>query len=209
MKQLIKVTENKGKQAVSARELHAFLESKQQFSDWIKNRIEKYDFIENQDFEVFHKILKNSNGGRSLIEYILSMDMAKELAMVEGNEKGKQARRYFIECEKRLKNHLSSEIINSSLMDLTQPIGEKRKLIQKELMETIRLNLNQGDLKQVANNYGFSYHKVLKVASSSVFDYPIIYALYNQAKENLMFLDTEVRILTEDLKQLSSYERIG
>ena len=100
--ELIKITEQNGKKAVSARELHQFLGSKQQFQDWIKNRIEKYQFIENQDFEVFHNFMKNPNGGRPLTEYVLSIDMAKELAMIENNEQGRMARKYFIECEKQL-----------------------------------------------------------------------------------------------------------
>ena len=104
--ELIKITEQNGKKAVSARELHTFLESKQEFANWIKNRIEKYGFIENQDFEVFDNFIKNPNGGRPLTEYALSIDCAKEISMVEGNEKGKQARRYFIECEKQLQNNV-------------------------------------------------------------------------------------------------------
>ena len=53
----------------------------------MENRIEKYGFIENQDFEVFHNSMKNPNGGRPLTEYALSIDCAKEISMVEGNEK--------------------------------------------------------------------------------------------------------------------------
>jgi len=61
---------------VSGRELHLFLESKQDFSTWIKARIEKYGFIENQDFERFHNFMEAC--GR-LIEYALSLDCAKEI----------------------------------------------------------------------------------------------------------------------------------
>mgnify|MGYP006372036263 CR=1 FL=1 len=100
MNELIKVTEQNGEQLVSARELYEFLEVKSKFADWIKNRIEKYGFEENQDFVTISKNLEN--GGRE-IDYILKLDMAKELSMVEGNEKGKIARKYFIECEKKLK----------------------------------------------------------------------------------------------------------
>lgn len=88
-----------GKKTVNARELHGFLESKQDFSDWIKKRIEKYSFIENEDFSI--NLWKTSEGGRPKVEYHISLDMAKELSMVENNEKGQQARRYFIECEKK------------------------------------------------------------------------------------------------------------
>ena len=87
-------------ETVNARELHAFLESKQDFSTWIKNRIADYDFVENQDFVRFHKKMEANNA--TMIEYHITLDMAKELSMVERNEQGKQARKYFIECEKRL-----------------------------------------------------------------------------------------------------------
>ncbi|WP_273724246.1 antA/AntB antirepressor family protein [Bartonella sp. AU18XJBT] len=110
-------------QAVNARELHTFLEVKSEFRNWIKNRIEEYGFLENKDFISFAKILAKLNtfqenqgfvsfgknlpkpkGGRPSTEYHITLDMAKELSMVERNEKGRQARRYFIECEKKLRN---------------------------------------------------------------------------------------------------------
>jgi phage anti-repressor protein len=107
MKELIVITEENGKRAVSARELHAFLESKQEFAAWIKSRIQKYGLVENEDFATFDKIINRENarkqGATKLIEYALTIDCAKELAMVEGNEKGKQARRYFISAEKALR----------------------------------------------------------------------------------------------------------
>ena len=80
-------------ETVNARELHAFLEVRSKFADWIKNRISEYDFTVNQDFTTVSKFLEN--GGRS-IDYYITLDMAKELSMVERNEKGKQARKYFI-----------------------------------------------------------------------------------------------------------------
>ena len=100
MEQLIPISENNGKRAVNARDLHQFLESKQEFANWIKNRIEKYGLVENEDYVVFDNLVKNSKGGRPQVEYALTVEAAKELSMVEGSEKGKQARRYFIACEK-------------------------------------------------------------------------------------------------------------
>lgn len=103
---LIPIEENNGKKAVNARDLHAFLGSKRDFSNWIKDRIEKYEFIENQDYQILKFDSTNlanqagRGGDRRSVEYALSIDMAKELSMLEGNVKGKQARRYFIECEK-------------------------------------------------------------------------------------------------------------
>lgn len=108
LNELIPIKENNGKKAVNARDLHAFLESKQQFADWIKNRIKQYDFEEGVDYEtieydyqgnVLHKNMKYDNQKVSKRDYALSVDSSKELSMVEGNDKGKQARRYFIACE--------------------------------------------------------------------------------------------------------------
>lgn len=84
--------------SADARELHAFLNSEQQYADWIKNRITQYGFIENQDY-----IVKTTyTGRRPRKEYFVTLDMAKELCMVENNDKGKEARQYFIKCEKEL-----------------------------------------------------------------------------------------------------------
>lgn len=93
---------------VNARDLHQFLESKQHFADWIKNRINEYGFTQDVDFLGVHTIMSTEAGffGRRekpVIDYHLSLDMAKELCMVERNDKGRQARRYFIEMEKQAK----------------------------------------------------------------------------------------------------------
>lgn len=106
MEEIIKIEDHNGKRAVNARELHDFLESKQEFANWIKNRIKQYEFVENQDFEVFDNFVRNPQGGRPAVEYALSIDMAKELSMVENNEKGRIARKYFIACEDKLKQGL-------------------------------------------------------------------------------------------------------
>lgn len=108
-------------QTVNARELHAFLENRDHFATWIKDRIEQYGFVENQDFVSFSEIPEN--GGRR-IEYALSLDMAKELSMVERNAKGKQARQYFIDCEKRLSGSLK--------VDFNDPLQAAKAFIEAE-----------------------------------------------------------------------------
>lgn len=84
---------------VNARELHAFLKVGRDFSNWIKDRIAEYNFIEGVDYVVFAKFGENPNGGRPSKEYFIVLDMAKELSMVERNDEGRRARRYFIDCE--------------------------------------------------------------------------------------------------------------
>lgn len=83
--------------AINARSLHEFLGVKTEFKDWIVRRIEEYGFFDGRDFSSF---LSESIGGRPAKEYVITVGMAKELSMVEKNEKGKQARQYFIECER-------------------------------------------------------------------------------------------------------------
>jgi len=118
MNELIPISEQNGKRAVSARDLHRFLKSKQEFTAWIKNRIKKYGLVENQDYQVFDNFIKNPTGGRPLMEYALSIDCAKELSMVEGNAKGKQARQYFIACEKHLRE-IAKPVSTLDLLELT------------------------------------------------------------------------------------------
>lgn len=85
----------------NARDLHAFLGVGKVFAAWMVNRIEEYQFIENQDYIItFSKTGKRQNVRCK--DYHLTLDTAKELAMVERNEKGREVRRYFIECEKQL-----------------------------------------------------------------------------------------------------------
>lgn len=86
-------------QTCNARSLWEFIESKQEFANWIKGRIEKYGLVDGEDFTVDKFI----NGRATVIDYHLTIETAKELAMVENNEKGRQVRRYFIECEKHAK----------------------------------------------------------------------------------------------------------
>ncbi len=97
---VIPIIRDNGKTSVNARDLHTFLEVGKRFTTWMEERIEQYDFIEGKDFL---PILGESQGGRPNKEFLLTLEMAKELSMVERNEQGKLARKYFIECEKELK----------------------------------------------------------------------------------------------------------
>lgn len=99
-------------QTVNARDLHAFLEVGKDFSTWIKDRIEQYGFVENQDFVCSPILVSEGRGGHNRKDYHLTLDMAKELAMVERNEKGKQARQYFLECERRAKSFDPMKALN-------------------------------------------------------------------------------------------------
>jgi phage anti-repressor protein/phage antirepressor YoqD-like protein len=121
MKELIKIerqeVDGQNIQTVNARDLHSFLEVGKDFSNWIKSRIAKYEFKEGVDFVVItgSPVLANQNGrggDRRSIDYHLSLDMAKELSMVERNAKGKEARQYFIECERVAKQQPEHQPVN-------------------------------------------------------------------------------------------------
>lgn len=97
-------------QTINARDLHSFIDSRQDFSTWIKSRIEQYGFEENADY-LIHKFMEQlPSGAKQKIDYHVTIDMAKELAMVERNDKGHAARRYFIECERKLKAPKQNQI---------------------------------------------------------------------------------------------------
>lgn len=131
------------RQVVNARELHAFLGVGKDFSNWIKDRIEKYGFEEDVDFCFLEpgnggalsgssgvcspnlaskNGIKDGRGGHNVKTYLLTLDTAKEIAMAENSERGRQVRKYFIACERKLKD-LREKGISSDEMEeaLTNP----------------------------------------------------------------------------------------
>lgn len=146
MQELIKVTTNEqGLRVVSARDLYEYLQIKSKFADWIKNRITKYGFVENQDFVLVSKILETNNPKNPTSEgfdYALTLDTAKELAMVEGNDRGKQARQYFIECERALKQTIQPQtaaVALPSVKELALMVLRAEEEKEKLLVENAKL----------------------------------------------------------------------
>ncbi|WP_151687282.1 antA/AntB antirepressor family protein [Acinetobacter nosocomialis] len=152
--------------AVDARSLHLFLESKRKFSDWIKSRLIKYGFIENEDFILASQNCEAKHGGHNKSDYYITLDVAKELSMVENNDKGREARRYFIRCEKLAFEAMKEKFMGSAI--------ETRKVIspeQKDSLQKIvdaKVNGNNGLRAQVwtRHNRHFkinSYHELLAI----------------------------------------------
>ena len=129
-----------GQKLVSARELHEKLGVKTKFTDWIKNRIKKYDFIENSDFILVSEKKETNNPKNPYTiqtEYAITFDMAKELSMVENNELGKKCRKWFIEKENELKQLQEQQTpklpttYKEALQQLLAQVEENEKLIEE------------------------------------------------------------------------------
>lgn len=141
---------DKGEKIVDGRELHGVLESKQDFSTWVKKRLAECDATENTDYELLHNSVEQVSGTKYRIDYIIKLDTAKEMAMLERNEIGKKVRKHFIEIENRYKQHAIDRAQLSpqtqALMALTESIA-KTELEQKRQAEQIqRLEDNQKTL---------------------------------------------------------------
>ncbi len=156
--------------SANAREIFYYLNSLQDYSNWIKNRINQYDFIENQDYIIELVYTK----GRPRKEYYVTLDMAKELCMVENNEKGRQARRYFIECEKRLKN-LEQEKIQK--LAFRQSLGYKSQLKQQKEHYENKIKALQYDLehkKELSFKRKLSKEELLELRKILAKDYDMV-----------------------------------
>lgn len=167
MNDLIKIESREGRETVNARTLHKFLENGKQFTDWIKHRIDAYDFGKGNDYIVIHDSVKNVSGGRPSTEYHISLDMAKELSMVERNDKGKQARSYFIEMEKQAKKEFSS----LSPLDMFES-QVKAMRVQQDKLDSLEEKINLVEAKQLTtqNDYftviGYCSLKGIKVTAT-------------------------------------------
>ena len=127
-------------ETVNARELHDFLEIKKDFSNWIKAQIERAGFIEGIDYVKTQDVVspKKANGKLSApprIEYFFTLSAAKEISMMSNTEKGKEARLYFIECERRVKklaSHPSLPDYPTALRQLASQI-EKTEVLENQI----------------------------------------------------------------------------
>ena len=132
--ELIKVSESNGKQAVSARELHQFLENNDNVNTWFKRQAERAMLIENEDYT---SIAFLQPSGQTAIDYAISINSAKEIAMLNGGDKGKQARQYFIECEKQLQKSMPSTYKEALLALIAKEEEKERLALQVENLDTV------------------------------------------------------------------------
>ena len=165
MNDLIKVTYNVGEPTVSARDLHEGLEIGTRFNDWFP-RMAEYGFIEGKDF--YSKMSKTSEtGGRPAVDYQISVDMAKQICMIQRSEKGKQYRQYFIDLEKAWNTpeqvmaralKLADRTIDTLKEDNKKLIEENERMKTKEIfadaVSAITSSILIGDLAKLLRQNG-------------------------------------------------------
>jgi len=226
MKELIKITEYKNRKIVNARELHRFLGSKQQFGNWIENRIKKYGFELNKDYVIAYYDYKGNFLGDSLNkniktdsqvhtkDYGLTIDTAKEIAMVENNARGRQARRYFIEVEKQWQQGVAidtDQITRKELASMVIQSEEEKEKYKKELEQAkpkaefadqITETDNLIDLGQAAKTLGlpFGRNKFMKQLRAD----GIFFKNKNEPKQ--YYIDKDYFRLKEKLIQRDNHE---
>lgn len=169
---LIPIYQDAQRRIVNARELHEFLGVGKDFSNWIKDRIEKYGFVEDEDFAIFDSPnLANQTGrggDRRSKDYLLTIDTAKEIAMAENSEKGRTVRRYFIACEKKLKETYDlrlprdlpaalralADAEEQKLVLQAKAEADRPKVLFAESVETSRTSILVGDLAKLLKQNG-------------------------------------------------------
>lgn len=161
-----------GEKFVNARELHEQMLVGKVFAAWIQERIEKYGFIEREDF---FPVSEKTNG-RPKVEYWLTLDTAKEVAMVQNNEAGRAIRKYFIEVEKRFRQQQAKSPAELIYMLAQQNMESERRMVQLEQQVTTvnhRLdNIDRidtiGDLQQRLNKMirRFAHQEKMTISSA-------------------------------------------
>jgi anti-repressor protein len=136
MNELIKI--NPDTKAVSARELYTFLEIQTQFTDWCK-RMFDYGFVENQDYNslIFEEVRFEGKRKvkRQLQDYALTLDTAKEISMLQRNEKGKAARQYFIEVEKAAKAMQPKELSRMEILQIAMRAEQEKEAMRLQIVQ--------------------------------------------------------------------------
>ena len=180
----INIKEVNGKQTVSARELHEKLGIESKFMDWF-NRMLKYGFEESVDYVAIAQKKETAQGNVSTFnEYYISIDMAKEICMIQRSDKGRQFRQYFIECERRLietnkkampqtyieavENLLNELKKNQELEEQGKLLLEQKKAAEAETERIYQVNKNFHNnlytAKDLAKLLGTNPTKISKIA---------------------------------------------
>ena len=146
MEELIKVTkDDKGVSVVSGRDLHEFLEVNTPYTQWFERMIE-YGFTENIDFIGLSQKSEKPNGGRPQQDHAITLDMAKEISMIQRTDKGKQARQYFIEVEKEFRKQYELPQTPEEKLELTMQVASRLDKRVKKLESSVDEIQNKSEI---------------------------------------------------------------
>lgn len=170
MNELINVTLNENHEPiVSGRQLHEALGVKTKYADWF-NRMIEYGFTENQDFLLLKNEQQTGRGGHNKVDHVIKLDMAKEIAMIQRTDKGKEVRTYFIQVEKDFNS--PEKIMARALLMADKKIKLLESQNENLLIELEEANKNADYLDlilqtkdsltitQIAQDYGISARKM-------------------------------------------------
>lgn len=146
---VIPLTDNDGVQAVMGRDLHKFLGVSERYTQWF-GRMEEYGFTAGQDFI---RETGKSTGGRPSVNHIISLDMAKEISMIQRTDKGKQARQYFIECERLAREAHATSIENAKSVVAQMTRSEILQIALNAEEERLALEAKNKELTPKADAY--------------------------------------------------------
>lgn len=134
MDALIPLTNNDGAQAVAGRDLHGFLGVKAHYKDWFP-RMVAYGFEEGKDYVLKNeRVERQGRGAIEQLNHVISLDMAKEISMIQRTDRGKQARQYFIECERRAKQP-AGELSRLDLLKMAMDSEKQRIALESRNKE--------------------------------------------------------------------------
>ena len=166
MNELIKVNYDSDNITVSARELHEFLEVKTRYNDWFARMLD-YSFQENVDYRAITQKRVTAQGNETAyIDHELTLDMAKELCMIQRNAKGKEARQYFLQLEKDWNSPekvmaRALQIANRTIEQCKQQIAELEPKAQ--YLDSILDSDELLTTTQIAKDYGMTAYQMNKL----------------------------------------------
>ena len=176
--------------SVNSKDIYNYLQIKTEYSHWIKRTIKKYDFLNNEDYiiiNVKNDVNPKNGGGRPEKEYIVTLDMEKELSMIANTKKGKQVRKYFIEIEKNKNNLILPQNYTEALEHLliTQKAKEKLQIKNKEYKEIISNSIHSAN-EYTITNIAKDIHITAKLLNKMLLESKIqfinnnVYCLYSR-----------------------------
>lgn len=214
MNELIKTfKQNDGSLAVDGRDLHNFLEVKERYNDWFKD-MQKYGFTENVDFISFTGKRVKPQGGRPQVNHALTLDMAKELSMIQRTDRGKQARQYFIAMEKRAKaKQQLPQTPEEKIMLLLQNANEDNKKINQidNRVKDLEHNkpLTPGEYNYIShavggavNTYVQTHHLILTTKQRGK-----LYKDINGGIKQIAGIQTRAQLREKDFENVDRYIR--